>query len=72
MVRQRVAFVLEPVGEGKTRMMVRVRAIGDPAWLLWLMRLILLKGHTVAHSTMLAGIKERTERRYSIQGQDRD
>jgi len=69
MVRQRVAFVLEPVGEGKTRMMVRVRAIGDPAWL---MRLILLKGDTVAHSTMLAGIKERTERRYSIQGQDRD
>ena len=69
MVRQRVAFVLEPVGEGKTRMMVRVRPIGGPAWL---MSLILLKGHTVAHSTMLAGIKERTERRYSIQGQDRD
>jgi len=50
-------------------MMVRVRPIGGPAWL---MSLILLKGHTVAHSTMLAGIKERTERRYSIQGQDRD
>lgn len=63
------AFVLEPSGADKTRMMVRVRAVGGPPWRWGLLRLVLLKGDTVAHSTMLAGIRRRGERRYRIHGQ---
>ncbi len=46
--------------------MVRVRAVGGPAWLFLVMRLIFGYGDTVAHSTMLQGIKERAERCHSL------
>ncbi len=57
------AFVLEPSADA-TRLLVRVRTIGGPAWLLWFLRLVLGKGDTVAHSSMLERIRARAEWHY--------
>ncbi len=58
------AFVLQALGEGRTRLLVRIRAIGGPAWLFLGMRLVLGKGDRVAHGTMLRRIKSRAEAWY--------
>jgi hypothetical protein len=58
------AFVLKPIGPRQTRLLVRVRGLGGPAWLLSVMRLTLLKGDTAAHGSMLERIKARAEARY--------
>jgi hypothetical protein len=58
------AFVLKPTGPAQTRLLVRVRGHGGPAWLLTVMRLTLLKGDTAAHGSMLERIKARAEARY--------
>lgn len=61
------AFVLRPIGPGQTRLLVRVRAIGGPAWQFAIIRHILGKGDTAAHSSMLERIKARAEAAYSQQ-----
>ena len=58
------AFVLEPLEREKTRLMVRVRAIGGPAWFIGMIRLGLGKGDTVAHSSMFERLKARAEASY--------
>ncbi len=62
------AFVLKPIGEGQSRLLVRLRAIGGPAWLFFFLRLILGKGDTAAHTSMLERIKTRAEAYYNKQG----
>lgn len=59
------AFVLEPLEAEKTRLMVRVRAIGGPFWLMGMIRLVLGKGDRVAHSSMFERLKTRAEACYS-------
>ena len=61
------AFVLRPIGPEQTRLLVRVRAVGGPAWQFAFMRLVLGKGDTSAHSSMLERIKARAEAAYSRQ-----
>lgn len=61
------AFVLKPIGPEQTRLLVRVRVIGGPAWQFALVRLILGKGDTAAHSSMLERIKAKAEAAYSRQ-----
>lgn len=58
------AFVLKPIGPEQTRLLVRVRAVGGPAWLFFGLRFILGKGDTAAHSSMLERIKTRAEATY--------
>ncbi len=55
------AFVLQPVDEKTTRLLVRSRAVGGPPWLLLFMRLVFGNGDTVMQRTMLHGIKQRAE-----------
>jgi len=59
------AFVLKPIDPEQTRLLVRVRAIGGPAWFVSVIRFIFGKGDTSAHSSMLERIKERAEARYA-------
>jgi hypothetical protein len=59
------AFVLEPVGEGQTRLLVRIRTYGGPAWALPFLLLVGGKGDTVAENLMLRAIKERAEKRHA-------
>ncbi len=57
-------FVLEPLEAEKTRLMVRVRAIGGPPMLMAALRLV-FKGDTVAHSSLFERVKARAEARYA-------
>ncbi len=57
-------FVLEPLEREKTRLIVRVRAVGGPSWLMGSLRLVFL-GDRVAHSSMFERLKARAEVRYS-------
>jgi hypothetical protein len=59
------AFVLRPIGPEQTRLLVRVRATGGPASFFLLLRFILGKGDTAAHSSMLERIKTRAEAAYT-------
>jgi hypothetical protein len=59
------AFVLRPTGPGQTRLLVRVRARGEPAWMFLALGFTLRKGDTSAHSSMLERIKVRAEARYT-------
>jgi hypothetical protein len=59
------AFVLEPVGEDRTRLLVRIRTYGGPAWAFPLLILVGGKGDTVAEVMMLRAIKERAEKRHA-------
>ncbi len=59
------SFVLRPIGEYKTRWLVRVRATGGPAWLFPFIRLVLGKGDTVAHRSMFERVKARAEAAYN-------
>lgn len=52
-------------------MTVPGRAARGPAWLLCFIRLVLRKGDAVPHSTMLAAVKERADRR-RLAGQHRE
>ena len=54
------AFVLEPVGERTTRLVVRVRSYAAPAWLAPVMGVEPLD--FFMEQKMLRGIKERAER----------
>jgi proline iminopeptidase len=58
------AFVLKPIGPEQTRLLVRVRIKGGPAWLFRAMMLTLGKGDTSAHASMLERIKARSEAAY--------
>ncbi len=60
-------FVLEPLETEKTRLMVRVRGIGGPSWLMGMIRLVLGKGDRVAHSSMFERLKTKAEACYSQQ-----
>ncbi len=57
-------FVLEPLEAEKTRLLVRVRGVGDPPKLMAVLRLI-FKGDTVAHSSLFERVKARAEARYA-------
>ncbi len=61
------AFVLKPIGPKQTRLLVRVRAIGGPVWMFFILRFILGKGDTAAHSSMLERIKAQAEVYYTRQ-----
>ena len=55
-------FVLEPLEAEKTRLLVRVRAVGGPAWIMVLMMpLIIGMGDRVAHNSMFERLKTRTQ-----------
>lgn len=54
-------FVLRPAGFNRTRLLVRVRAIGGPKLLFGLMMSIFGYGDRVAHNTMFDLIKDRAE-----------
>jgi hypothetical protein len=66
------AFVLEPVGAGATRLLVRDRAAWR--WRDWLFRALLYEPlHTYMETGLLVGLKQRAEqrgtRRHSTRGQ---
>ncbi len=61
--------MLEPLEAEKTRLMVRVRALGGPPMLMVLLRLV-FKGDTVAHSSLFERVKAWAEARYARQEAD--
>jgi len=55
------AFLLNELGDGTTRLLIRVRANYRPGWLAPLVYTILEPAHFVMERKMLLGIKERVE-----------
>jgi len=69
-------FRLMPLAENRTRLLVRVRAIGGPRLLFGFMKFTFGYGDTVAHITMFDALKERAEmlhlRQTLEEGQEED
>ena len=57
-------FVLQPLGENRSRLLARVRATGGPALAVGLMKLLFGHGGSVAQKGMLEGITDRAEIHY--------
>lgn len=54
-------FVLRPVGTGQTRLLVRLRANSGPAWMFFLLRIVIVLGDRAAHNSMFERLKARAE-----------
>ncbi len=56
-------FYLQPVDEGRSRLLIRTRAELGPGWLNWLLaRAVISSADSVFERTILDGIKQRVER----------
>ncbi len=60
-------FLLTPVEENRTRLLVRERVVGGPRLVFSFMKFTFGYGETVAHITMFEAIKERAETLYLSQ-----
>jgi hypothetical protein len=69
-LRMSWAYVLEPIGNDATRLITRVRALGDPAWSAWLQGAVIFPPlHALMQRAQLKNLKRLAEGQAHLRGE---